>query len=84
MGDVWFNDRFGELRNPQYNQSTTLEMLFRQLLWRIQELEQEVNGLKSSSGAFSDIIQSGTAADIPSTKKPQKRGHPDIIDDENL
>jgi hypothetical protein len=69
MGDIWFGDRFSELRNPNYTQTTVLEMLFRQLLWRIQALEQEVDALKSPSGTLLDVIQSGSAADIPSIKK---------------
>ena len=88
MGEFWFAGRLSELRNPNYTQTTVLERLFRELLWRIQALEQEVDALKSSSGTLSDIIQSGPAADIPSTipsiNKPIKRGHPDIIDDENV
>jgi hypothetical protein len=87
-GEFWFAGRFSELRNPNYTQATVLEGLFRELLQRIQALEQELDALKSSPGTRSDIIKSGTAADIAlpvsSIKKPIKKRHPDIIDDESL
>jgi len=46
FGNVWFDDRYAELRDSKYNQAEKIEMIFRHLVWRIQQLEQQIDEIK--------------------------------------
>jgi hypothetical protein len=45
VGDILFSDRYSELHNPKYRQAEVLINVFSQIVWRIKELEREVEQL---------------------------------------
>jgi len=42
MGIEWFDDRFQEIKTQGYDFKEKIELILRELIWRIQELEKEV------------------------------------------
>ena len=54
VGDIWFEERYAEMRNPKCNMPEKIELIFRELVSRIQALERELALLQKEKAGGGD------------------------------